>query len=277
MIAHTEAKFRCRDGVWLSYSSTGEGFPVICVNGGGNLKDGWAGTTSSFSRYFRVICYNQRNQGREVAGHGSGYLMSQHVEDLACLVEQAEIESFAGVGPSTGARILTDYADCHPERVRGLVLVGFATDNLRHRNGLIFASWVNALRSCTDDDLRCYVEAYLPWIHGPDYLSRTAPPVEQIAQGVLRLMTKAGLIANVLATQNSLALSIPRSNLNMPVLILQGEYDLIAPPTCLAGLDCRFSDLRLKVLSRRGHNLRAEDRAAFERFTLDFLVDELKL
>jgi pimeloyl-ACP methyl ester carboxylesterase len=281
MEAITEGQFAAPGGIELAYAFSGDGFPVILVNGLGNLKEAWGETVRSFERYFRVITYNLRNQGKNIAGHGIDYTTEQHVIDLDHLVRHLGIERFVGIGISTGARVLIDYALAHPDKVEGLSLMGVATENLNHRNMVIFKSWLNALETSADEDMTRYVETYIPWIYGPDYLSRVAVPVRQIAQGLSNTMTKAGTAENIKSTLNALdedyVLTRRGGVIEPPVLILQGEYDLMAPPGCLDDLSKRFARHDMIIVPRVGHNIRGENRAEFERRTLDFLVDKLEL
>lgn len=276
-----EGTFATSDGIELAFTATGDGFPVILVNGLGNLKEAWSETVGSFSRYFQVITYNLRNQGKQITGHGADYTTQRHVSDLHRLAEHLRLEQFVGIGISTGARILIDYALAYPDKVRGLALMGVATENLNHRNHVIFKSWLNALESSTDDDMTRYVETYIPWIYGPDYLSSVAVPVRQISAGLSNTMTKAGTAENIKSTLNSLTDTYVASSrggtINSPTLILQGEYDLMAPPGCLDDLSKRFPVGKMTIIPRVGHNIRGENRPAFERHTLDFLLDTLEL
>jgi pimeloyl-ACP methyl ester carboxylesterase len=281
MSATKEGTFLTDDGIELSYAESGDGFPVILVNGLGNLKEAWAETVASFDRYFRVIRYNLRNQGKNVAGHGTDYTTQRHVLDLDRLLQHLGIDRFVGAGISTGARILIDHALAYPDKVHGLTLMGVATENLNHRNTVIFKSWLNALESSADEDMVRYVETYIPWIYGPDYLSAVAVPVRQIADGLSNTMTKAGTAENIKSTLNSLDEAYVTASrggtINSPVLILQGEYDLMAPPGCLDDLSKRFSKHKMTIVPRVGHNIRGENRSAFERHALDFLLGELEL
>jgi pimeloyl-ACP methyl ester carboxylesterase len=276
-----EGRFSCKDGVELAYSSCGDGFPLILVNGLGNLKEGWLETTRSFARYFRVIGYDYRNQGREVAGHGTGYPTRQHAEDLDCLVQNLGLDTFVGIGISTGARILTDYAELHPSKVDSLVLMGIAPPTLSRRNLVIFQSWLNALESSTEEDFTPYVQTYMPWIYGPEFLARSTPPVHRIAQGLSQSMTRAGMAANIGATMESLRRCLAPDYLDPPIssptVVLQGEYDLMAPPKLLSHFDAKFPNGTLTAILRAGHNVRGENREEFERLALDFLLNQRAL
>jgi 3-oxoadipate enol-lactonase len=276
-----EGTFATSDGIELGFTATGEGFPVILVNGLGNLKEAWSESVGSFCRYFQVITYNLRNQGKQIIGHGADYTTQQHVSDLHRLAEYLHVEQFVGIGISTGARILIDYALAYPGKVRGLALMGVATENLNHRNRVIFKSWLNALESSAHDDMTRYVETYIPWIYGPDYLSSVAVPVKQIAAGLSNTMTKAGTAENIKSTLNSLSehyVALSRGGaIESPTLILQGEYDLMAPPGCLEDVSKRFPVCKMTIIPRVGHNIRGENRPAFESHTLNFLLDTLEL
>ena len=56
------------------------------------------------------------------------YGLSQHVEDVRAVIEQAGVGAVIGVGISRGSNLLVRLADMYPELVRRLVLIGAPTD-----------------------------------------------------------------------------------------------------------------------------------------------------
>jgi pimeloyl-ACP methyl ester carboxylesterase len=273
-MSDSTSDFVTDDGVRLAYSVVGEGFPIVLSNGLGILKEAWAETADSFSRYGKVITYNLRNQGKEVAGHGDTYLMDRHVSDLEQLLAHLEIDRIAGVGISTGTRILSDLALARPELVRSLVLMGYGGEALAERNQIVFRSWLHTLLSCPIGDLSPFADALLPWVYSPAYLARSAAAVPEIAKAIELIMTRDGLAANVRASMISLDNSYERSHRNSTIkartLILQGEFDMLTPPAFLKSVSQRFDDCTIKVVSGSGHNVRAERRGEFESSALEF-------
>jgi 3-oxoadipate enol-lactonase len=266
------------DGVGLAYDDVGQGAAVIFVNGLGNLKEAWRETVASVSRYGRAITYNFRNQGLVNREHGDDYLVVQHVRDLQALVASTDVASFVGVGISTGARILMDYAFQYPERVRGLVLMGASNDNLGPRYQMIFSSWIRLLDTCPSDDLTAYVNAYLPWIFGPNYVAEHADLATQIGQLLLRTQTISGTRANLKSLVRSYDLAHAAKTrghrVASRILFLQGEYDFLTPPGCLQQALTQYPNAQLRIIRGSGHNVRVEKPQEFEDALIGFLLED---
>lgn len=273
--------FETDDRVELAFSEAGEGYPVVFVNGLGNLKEAWADTVNVVSRYFRVITYNLRNQGKQVDGHGDRYLTDRHVQDLQCLVDHLGLPAFVGVGISTGSRILVDFAGEHAARVRALVLMGASNDAYAERYQAIFRTWLVALLASPPEDLTPYAEAYLPCIYSPHYLVQARGQTPKIAAALDRTLSRRGIAANLRATIDSFAEDFLRAHrqhlVEAPTLLLQGELDFLTPPVVLREASWQFPKGTLKVLDGSGHNIRVERREEFEREMLNFLLDDLGL
>lgn len=276
MIEIEEGEFTTDDGVKLSYSVSGEGHPLVFVNALGSTKRGWSETAYSFSRYAKVITYNLRNQGKSVDGHGDDYLMDRHVRDLLNLVSHLSVNRFVGVGLSTGTRILSDFALTHPELVHSLVLMGYGGQELAQRNQIVFQSWLHALSACEPGDVEPFIETLLPWLFSPGYLAVSSSAIRGIAPAINRVMTRDGLRANVRASMVSLGESYERVRrtkvIKAPSLILQGELDILTPPTFLRSCGEEFESCTLKLISGSGHNVRIERRDEFEAAALEFLL-----
>ena len=271
--------FQTDDGISLSYSVQGEGFPLLLVNGLGNLKEAWGDTAQAFSRYFKVICYDLRNQGKDVSNHGIGYDFNRHVADLKCLISTLKINSFCGIGISTGSRLLADYAVQYPAQLQSLVLMGVSAERFATRYQVIFESWLRALRASPEEDLTPYVEAYLPWIYGPDYLaSIPANFVKKVGQLLDSTMNREGTAANIIAAIRSYDFEFCSKFRSDPVrartLILQGELDFMSPPRCVEVGTNQYTNSIMKIIPRCGHNIRTEQKSVFEKESLNFFLDD---
>lgn len=67
------------------------------------------------------------------------------------------------------------------------------------------------------------------------------------------------------------------SRLTMPVLMMTGEYDRLAPPAEIRGVagrvltQARMADMRYETIADAGHVCNVERREAYNRILLDFL------
>lgn len=130
MIARSAA---VRPGVRLEYVEKGDpyGLPVVLLHG---VTDSWGSFESLMELLppsLRVVAVSQR-------GHGSssqperGYAMEDFSADLLSFMDALEMPGAVIVGHSMGSFVAQRFAADHPERTRGLVLMGSAPSMARN-------------------------------------------------------------------------------------------------------------------------------------------------
>lgn len=108
----------------LKATVSGEGAPLVFLHAGVTDRRSWEPVLPLLSPLYRTVAYDRRGFGESVWEPES----YSHVADLlavldACVGEQ---DPAVLVGNSQGGRIAIDFALAHPDRVRGLVLIGTA-------------------------------------------------------------------------------------------------------------------------------------------------------
>jgi len=76
--------------------------------------------------FSRVVYYDQRGCGSSRCGSPDPYTIQQAVDDLEALRQSLGVSRWIVLGHSYGGTLAQMYARAHPERLRGLVLVGSA-------------------------------------------------------------------------------------------------------------------------------------------------------
>ncbi|WP_417684125.1 3-oxoadipate enol-lactonase [Roseibium sp.] len=111
------------NGLSLHYSDTGErDLPVIVfANSLGTDFRSWDRVVERLSGSFRMIRYDKRGHGLSQATPAP-YKMSDHVGDLAGLLDQLEVTAALVVGLSVGGQIAQGLALSRPDLVKALVL-----------------------------------------------------------------------------------------------------------------------------------------------------------
>jgi len=115
--------------VEIAYLDQGSGDPIVLVHGFGSTKEvnwlnpGWVDTLTKAGR--RVIALDNR-------GHGASsklykpeqYARADMAEDVRALLDHLNIQRADVMGYSMGARITTDLAIAHQDRMRSAILGG---------------------------------------------------------------------------------------------------------------------------------------------------------
>jgi pimeloyl-ACP methyl ester carboxylesterase len=270
--------FKTDDDIGLAYEVRGEGIPLILVNGLPDTKEGWSATAEIFARDFRVVTYNLRNQGP--IDSGGEYLIDRHVRDLADLLDYLMIDRFIGVGLSMGGRILIDFARANPDRALRLVLIGAGNNRLAPRYRAIFTAWLRALEFSPAGDLVPFVEAFVPWAFDPAFFSRDPDFFRRYAKLLAATHTRRGLGANIEALARSYEPN-QVAKLGKPILtrtrFIQGEFDLITPPSFIREMVDQFPLSSLTVIPSCGHNIRAAEPLRLQQEILGFLISDDEL
>jgi pimeloyl-ACP methyl ester carboxylesterase len=115
-------------GLHVAARTRGERVPVLLVHGYASSHADWAttGWTDALEAAARGwIAPDLRGHGRsEKPWEPSAYAVSEHVGDLARVLDAAGADRADVVGYSLGGELALEFALAHPERVRSLVVGG---------------------------------------------------------------------------------------------------------------------------------------------------------
>jgi pimeloyl-ACP methyl ester carboxylesterase len=107
----------------LYYEVLGSGPPLLLLPGLGRGTSYYDPVTPLLTDQFQVIRVDPRGVGRSSRGP-LPYTYERWSQDYAALLDHLRIEATAVVGCSQGSAMAMHLADCHPERVSVLVLIG---------------------------------------------------------------------------------------------------------------------------------------------------------
>ncbi len=129
VVAMTVAKLTLATGVTLEYVERGDpnGTPVIFLHG---VTDSWRSFEHVLPHLppsIRAIAITQRGHG-DSSRPDQGYAYGDFAADVAAFLDAKGVSRAIVVGHSMGGMVAQRFAIDHPERTRGLVLLGtFAT------------------------------------------------------------------------------------------------------------------------------------------------------
>jgi pimeloyl-ACP methyl ester carboxylesterase len=263
--------FEGPDGVELYYELCGQGPPLTIVNNFFIISPLWRNFTGRLRSRHRLLTYDLRNQGASSPAFGP-MPFSRHGDDLAALLDFLGIEKTYLLGTSISTLICRDFALAHPDRVKGLILVGpvFCPFGSKRRKYLT-KSWLNSLENGGPGALFDHI---YPLIYSDRTIENGGTPAYlAIRERFLALNSHEQVRINLSASLTTADDPARLRDVRCPTLLLAGDGDFLSSPTSLAATAKILPDARVEILPLAGHVPYFEATAAFENSALAFLAD----
>lgn len=145
--------FKTKDGITLDYEVAGDGAALVLLHSGMMSREDMRGQIDYFSKYFRVIAMDAREQGRSSAStvQISYNLM---VNDVVELLDHLDVRKANFFGQSDGAITALLTAHHHQDRVEKLIIHGavyhYTAYPEEQRTGWKHIVWDEADKTMTD-------------------------------------------------------------------------------------------------------------------------------
>jgi non-heme chloroperoxidase len=252
-------------GIRLPYVEQGEpgGVPIIFLHG---VTDSWRSFEPVLPRLpvsVRAFAISQRGHG-DADRPETGYRPADFAGDLAAFMQALDLGPAVVVGHSMGGSVAQRFAVDHPERLRGLVLVGSR------------AAWhdqpdVAELCDYAASTLRDPVDRQFALEFQQSTLAQPVPAefLDMVVGESLKLparVWRAAFLQGVQGADHRALIAAIRA----PTLLLCGEFDTLA-----RGSQETLADLipgsRLEIYPRTGHALHWEEPARFVADLLGFI------
>ncbi len=245
----------------------------LFLHGIGGGRRNWRAQLSAAGQHIRAAALDLRGYGDSTLGP-RGSTVDDYCADILRVMEVLGARRLVLVGLSYGSWIATSFAMRHPELLDGLVLSGGCT-------GMSEAGPEEreAFRLSREVPLNA---GQVPADFAPAVVKVLASPG---ASDAVRAELLASMSAIPAPTYRDalLCFTSPRerfdfARLSMPVLMMTGEHDRLAPPAeirAVAGRiwdSARRPDIRFEVIEDAGHVCNLEQPAAYSRHLTDFLA-----
>lgn len=265
----------------LRYHEFGEGPPLVLLHGSGPGVTGWRnfrGNLALFGEHFR--CLVLEFPGFGVSDDFGGHPMLTALDGLERFADALELDRFDIVGNSMGGGVGVSYAIAHPEKVGKLVTIGGIGRN-------IFSpapgEGIKLLQEFTENPTR---EALIAWLHSmvfnpavvtdelieERWQQATEPTTLASAR---RMYGKAAFAAMIQAMQASDAPPqwAMMHKIRAHTLLTWGRDDRVSPLDMALVPMRTIPNAELHVFPNCGHWAMIEQKSAFERTVLSFLLD----
>ena len=259
----------------IRYVETGRGTPVVMIHGLGASLYAWRKNLAPLAAAgFRVIAFDLPGFGFSDKT-ATGYDNESYARVTVALLDSLDIADAVLVGHSMGGAIAAQVAIDHPERVRGLVLIGSAGLGVRQPLVLQVARWpllgpiALALRGrgLTGRVLR---ETYADpgKVTEADVDQYYAPTVEPGYARALRRVLREFRLDGLQGQLEHVA---------APTLVLWGEEDRIVPIGLGRALALGIPHAAFLSVPHAGHSVQEEAADEVSRLIIKFLREGLPL
>jgi pimeloyl-ACP methyl ester carboxylesterase len=262
------------NGHLLHYADTGQGPPLLFLNGLSGDHLYWMGQLRYFSSgrkgpAYRCLALDNRDAGQSTYA-AETYTIADLADDVAGFLQALGLPPAHVVGLSLGGMIAQELALRHPAAVRSLFLMG----TLARADGWFCATLdtYGHIRKQVGDS-RLFFVALLPWLVSYRFFDQ--PERVEWLSAILKQHPHPQRIDGFFRQFDAMRQfdTLDRlSDITCPVGIMVGEHDNIVPPRYSEELARRLPQARLTVLPGVGHAPPIEDARAFNQTLADFLA-----
>jgi 3-oxoadipate enol-lactonase len=204
----------------------------------------WDAVVARLGNRFRAVRYDKRGHGLSEATPAP-YALTDHVNDLAALLDHLGIEKAAVVGLSVGGMIAQGLAALRPDLVAALALsgTGHKIGTAEFWKARIDAVQANGIAGIADLILPRWFTAGYRRPENPDFIGYTNMLVRTPLDGYIGTCTA---LRDADLTESTRALKVP-------TICMVGDQDGSTPPDLVRSLAALIKGAEFRVIADAGH------------------------
>lgn len=251
------------NGVRLAYDDVGEGPAILFIHGFMLDRTMWRSQVAALEGWRRIA--------PDLRGHGMsetpehGYSMATYADDLAALLDALDVRRVVLCGLSMGGYIAFEFLRRHRERVAALVIMDARAEadspERRTRRNVMIARALDSGSKVLAHEL------------APKLLAENATDEMKSELPAMMERTPINGIIGALEAMRDRPDSTPllRTLVNVPTLLLIGEYDARTPRGSMQAMAERIPGARFDIVPGAGHVAPLENPAALNARLREFL------
>ena len=238
-------RFMNANGVSLHYDDTGGDKPAIVFsNSLGTDFRIWDKVAARLGDAHRIVRYDKRGHGLSEATPAP-YRMSDHVDDLAALLDELKIKSTVVIGLSVGGVIAQGLAATRPDLVRALVL-----SNTAHKIGTN-ESWNARIDAVTKNGIGSIADNVMKLWFTPAF--RDPGNAEFVGCRNMLVRTPLEGYVGTCAALRDADLTESTRALKVPTLCIVGDQDGSTPPDLVRSTAELIRGAEFHIVADAGH------------------------
>lgn len=252
------------DGYTLCYTDQGEGEPVVLLHGFCGSSGYWEQLVPLLSGSYRCIAPDLRGHGSSDAPLGK-YSIEQMADDVLKLLDELNLPKATMLGHSMGGYITLSFAQRYAARLNGFGLIhstGYADDEAGKEKRL------KAVSTIQSEGVTAFIDGLIPGLFAPD-TAKARPELIEKAKEIGYLTPPQGAAGAALAMRERPDRRDVISASALPVLLVAGENDRVAPPEKVFSAD--RPNITKATIQGAGHMSMMEAPEELARVILRFL------
>jgi aminoacrylate hydrolase len=249
-----------QDDARLYYEVTGEGPPVLFIQGIGVVGTGWKFQTEALGGDFRCLTFDNRGIGQSTS-LASFMSIEQMAGDALALVNANGWEKVHVVGHSMGGVIAQAFALASPQRVRSLSFLCTFAKGKQGNRLTPSVLWMGMRTRLGSRTMRR--RAFLEMLFAPEYLEHR--PTDELAAHLAPVLGRDLADSPAIMMKHLAALGAYDGSgrlqtlANIPTLVVSGERDPLAPPAYGRELSKLIPGSRYVEMPGMAHGLILQD------------------
>lgn len=241
------------------------GVPVLLIHGFPFDRTMWRHQVAALSRW-RCIAPDLRGAGASSAP-ADGYSMARYADDLVTVLDALGVRQAVVCGLSMGGYILFELLRRHPERVRAAIFCGTKAeaDSAEAKRGRDELADVAAREGAG-----AVADRLLPRLLAPASFNAQPDVVAQVREMIVRTPLP-GIVGALRAMRDRPDSTAMLPALHLPVLVVAGQADQIAPPRGMRAMARTIAAARFVEIANAGHLAPLEQPVATNAALVDFL------
>jgi 3-oxoadipate enol-lactonase len=252
----------------LYYEIDGEGFPLICISGLGGSIASWVFQKPVFSKYFKMISFDNRGAGKTLLHHDGSFNLEDMADDVALLMDHLSIDKAHILGFSMGGRIAQHFALRHPHRVAKLAL-GATAATIRHTSRYLFYTLNDLSNKGLSYEMR--QKLLLPWMFSEKFFSDSKKVTAYLQKRLENISDEEPSLEKQVHAIYKADEFVDISKITCPTYLIVGEEDLVTPVYLMKYIHEKIKNSTLEVIAG-AHCIHVENAKVFNEKILAFLL-----
>ncbi|SMQ69197.1 Pimeloyl-ACP methyl ester carboxylesterase [Bacillus sp. OV166] len=246
----------------VPYLHLGKGEPLVLIHGLGEVKEGWE-DQYELADQFELIIPDLRGHG--ACNKSDGISIRNFGSDIIGLLQELEIETAHILGLSMGGAVAQEIYRQAPDRCRTLLLISSFHYFPKKLKGLLFDSRIGKLERITTSGKHSEFAARMALY---SWNKETLEKFNKFFQPKQHIFIDS-LVACFEVNNLSLLPMV-----NVPTLIVGGQYDSILPIWIQAWMHKLIPHSEFIIMRNTGHLAKLEAKERFNNLLRKFLVQQ---